>query len=103
MGDTVYYGPDNVALTKEEADFFNEAAGELAISDEEDDVNIDEDLDRSAERDGYSHEVEPEVAEQPRYVYRSEDVPEEILREYRRRVAGNFKPDGAGDRLPGTQ
>lgn len=97
--DPVWYGPDREPLSKEEADFFNEAAEELDISDEED---------AHAEMEPYVDELEgeyndppePEVNGLPQFVWKPEEVPDEIMQEFRRRQKPGYKPDGAGDRLP---
>ncbi|XP_055343539.1 uncharacterized protein LOC129591754 isoform X2 [Paramacrobiotus metropolitanus] len=96
----------NQELTKEELEFCDQAFEDLEL----DEILHDEGLQYGyAGEDGgqyqdenqnYGQEyVSEETEEPPRFVYNPNDLPPEVMSEFRRRLN---KPDGSGDRSTGT-
>lgn len=105
--DPVWYGPDNVPLSAEEAAFMNAAAKEVAGHDSDDDdeggVANQDDVDPGEpymvgeDYGGNEENQEPPPAAMP--VWRYEEVPAGAMDEFRRRLKPDYKPDAAGDRV----
>jgi hypothetical protein len=100
--DPVWYGPDNMRLSKEETDFLNGAAAEVGPESDEEDVDEGEPYVVHGHATGNECEEaaqEVHVDENLAPIWRYEAVPDAAMEEFRRRLKPDYKPDGAGDRV----